>query len=543
MFKDYHFLNRCIIELNKEISGAKILEAYTQEKNKLYLAIPCDEHPFRHLIISTNPQSPYILIKSQHNKAKKNFTNFFEDVFPTNLKRLLIADDDRIIEFRLEKSSIVLKIAGNNTNVYSIRNNKIISSFKKEDSLSKLEEEITSKKFIDHPNTEINLPGITDEMSYRDFKQSFPFISRTFYNEIHSRLENKIHQKIDDAIRNIVNDIFDADISVGIGESNDKTNFQPSTFAQSQLQNNETFSTYNDALLYYLGFTHKTKNFTKLKSQLLNSLSKEREYISSKLNKLKSRIERGSRDDEYYQIANLLSANRNKIKKGMEEIELIDLTNSGLVKIKLNHDHDANQAIDYYFNKAKDEKINFRHSERMYKEAKSKFSEILNAIDKIEQAEDLQTIREFRKKFMTDDDKAATSINHEIKYKEYRIDGKYTVLVGKDSKNNDLMTFKLAKQNDYWFHARGYAGSHVVLRVDNPKHGVPKNVLNAAASIAAFYSKGKTSNLAPVAYTLRKFVRKSKGMAPGKVIISKEKVLLVKPQIPKNCELIGKDEE
>jgi predicted ribosome quality control (RQC) complex YloA/Tae2 family protein len=76
------------------------------------------------------------------------------------------------------------------------------------------------------------------------------------------------------------------------------------------------------------------------------------------------------------------------------------------------------------------------------------------------------------------------------------------------------------------------------LRVDNPKEGVPKNILGAAAAIAAFYSKAKTAKLAPVSYTLRKYVRKKKGMEPGKVLISKEKVLLVKPELPKNCESI-----
>ena len=59
-----------------------------------------------------------------------------------------------------------------------------------------------------------------------------------------------------------------------------------------------------------------------------------------------------------------------------------------------------------------------------------------------------------------------------------------------------------------------------------------------AASIAAFYSKAKTAKIAPVAYTFAKFVYKRKGMEPGKVMLSKEKVLLVKPEIPKNCEFV-----
>ena len=127
------------------------------------------------------------------------------------------------------------------------------------------------------------------------------------------------------------------------------------------------------------------------------------------------------------------------------------------------------------------------------------------------------------------------------KFKHYIIDNKYDVYVGRDSANNDLLTMKFAKQNDYWFHARGASGSHVVLRVENTKEPVPKNILKAAASIAAFHSKAKTSGLAPVSYTFKKYVTKKKGMEPGKVALLREDVLLVKPGIPSNCEYVSND--
>ncbi len=97
------------------------------------------------------------------------------------------------------------------------------------------------------------------------------------------------------------------------------------------------------------------------------------------------------------------------------------------------------------------------------------------------------------------------------KFKHYIIDGKYHLYVGKDSKNNDLLTTRFAKQNDYWFHARGSSGSHVVLRVENIKDPVPKNVLKKAAAIAAYHSKAKTAGVVPVAFTFKKYVVKKKG--------------------------------
>ncbi len=142
-------------------------------------------------------------------------------------------------------------------------------------------------------------------------------------------------------------------------------------------------------------------------------------------------------------------------------------------------------------------------------------------------------IKSGEKKELTDDIKS--------KFKHYIIDGRYDVFVGKDSTNNDLLTMKFAKQNDYWFHARSVPGSHVVLKVTNTKEPVPKNILKNAAAIAAYHSKAKTSGLAPVSYTFKKYVTKKKGMEPGKVILLREEVLLVKPEIPKNCEYISSD--
>ena len=124
------------------------------------------------------------------------------------------------------------------------------------------------------------------------------------------------------------------------------------------------------------------------------------------------------------------------------------------------------------------------------------------------------------------------------KFKRYVINGKYNVYVGKDSKNNDLLTTKFAKQNDLWFHARSVSGSHVILRIDNTKEAVPKNILKKTAALTAFHSKAKTAGTVPVVYTFKKYVVKKKGDPIGTVHLLKEDVLLVKPEIPNGCDYV-----
>ena len=127
-------------------------------------------------------------------------------------------------------------------------------------------------------------------------------------------------------------------------------------------------------------------------------------------------------------------------------------------------------------------------------------------------------------------------MEEKINFKHYILHDKYDVFVGKDSKNNDELTTQFAKQNDLWFHARGLPGSHVVLRITNTKEAVPKNIIKETASIAAYFSKAKTAGMVPVSYTFRKYVHKKKGLDPGQVILDREDVVLVKPEIPKGCE-------
>jgi predicted ribosome quality control (RQC) complex YloA/Tae2 family protein len=101
--------------------------------------------------------------------------------------------------------------------------------------------------------------------------------------------------------------------------------------------------------------------------------------------------------------------------------------------------------------------------------------------------------------------------------------------VGKNAKNNDLLTLKYAKKFDIWLHARDVSGSHVIIR--NPQQRtVPKHVIEKAAELAAHFSKRATESLCPVIVTAKKYVRKTKDLLPGQVIVDREEeVVMVKP--------------
>lgn len=122
--------------------------------------------------------------------------------------------------------------------------------------------------------------------------------------------------------------------------------------------------------------------------------------------------------------------------------------------------------------------------------------------------------------------------NNLKRFRIFKLADGFEVWVGKDSSANDLLSMKYSSQNDIWFHVRGTSGSHTVLKIPGDASEIPKNYIKTAASIAAFYSKGKNAKIVPVAYTKVKNVQKYKGAKSGSVIIKGEKIIKAEPGIP-----------
>ena len=99
------------------------------------------------------------------------------------------------------------------------------------------------------------------------------------------------------------------------------------------------------------------------------------------------------------------------------------------------------------------------------------------------------------------------------------------IYVGKNNRQNDMLTLKLAGPRDIWMHTKGIPGSHVIIRAEDP----PKDTLYQGALLAAYYSKGRGGENIPVDYTERRFVKKPSGAKPGMVIYTTNRTAYVTP--------------
>jgi predicted ribosome quality control (RQC) complex YloA/Tae2 family protein len=113
--------------------------------------------------------------------------------------------------------------------------------------------------------------------------------------------------------------------------------------------------------------------------------------------------------------------------------------------------------------------------------------------------------------------------------RRFRSSDGYEIVVGRNDKENDALTFRVARPFDVWLHAADYPGSHVVIR--NPtRQPAPHRTIIEAAELAAFYSQAKRGGKAAVHYTQRKFVSKPPRSKPGLVRLSSFKTVMVEPR-------------
>ena len=263
-----------------------------------------------------------------------------------------------------------------------------------------------------------------------------------------------------------------------------------------------------------------------------NAIEKERRGLVKKLEqkitksgnyilKSKSRLHRLT-DFRYNQIADILMANLHSIPPGTKEVELFDFYQNKPLKIQLNPNLSGQKNAEKLYRKSKNQVLEIKKIEE----------NIQSKQEELDRAESqLQEVR------VTDDFKWLRSLNtqatqdiqiEKLPYHERVIHG-YTLMIGKNAKANDELTTRFTHKNDLWFHARDVPGSHVVLK-HRPGQNFPANIIEAAAQVAAWFSRNRTIGSCPVIYTERKYVRKSKGLPAGAVRIDREKVIVVEPK-------------
>jgi len=225
--------------------------------------------------------------------------------------------------------------------------------------------------------------------------------------------------------------------------------------------------------------------------------------------------------EKYRTWGSLLLSTENNSRKGLKEIELKDWNGcEHTIPLKPFRSLKSNAAR--FFRKAS----NTGKEKRNLQEHKlSALSEIESLEISLASAPDLTvdeleaSIRKYRKKVRDQYDRKK-------KTEAKLLTGGWRCFSGRNARENEEVTFRIGKRGDLWFHARGYPGAHVVLKLDGKTDSPPGEII-LEASIEAARRCGASSGVIPVDYTRVQYVNRIRKGKPGQVVYTREKTVFV----------------
>ncbi|MBF2075933.1 MAG: NFACT family protein [Synechococcales cyanobacterium C42_A2020_086] len=283
------------------------------------------------------------------------------------------------------------------------------------------------------------------------------------------------------------------------------------------------------------------QEFSQLRHQISQKLTTLLKKLDQKAQEFRQRLSQADQADRYREQADLLMAYLHKWQPGLTSLTLADFTTGEPVVIPLDPEKNAVQNAQALYKRHQKLKRSRAALEPLLAEveAERRYLEqvevALAQLDHYGTPEDLDSLAEIRDEliqqgYLSDPDQRYRSMPAtSTAFLRYRTPSGFEVLIGRNNRQNDQLTFRLASDYDLWFHTQEIPGSHVLLRLE-PGAVAEESDLQFTADLAAYYSRARHSDQAPVVYTEPKQVFKPKGAKPGMALYKQERVIWGEPQ-------------
>ena len=547
MVNNYYTLRALVHEWADDLVGCTVVDAYSQVKNELTLAL---DGPTKAWTLRCSVQRPllYLFRSEGIHKARRNVATLFRDAFGSTVTDVDIAFRDRLITLALgDGSRFVWQLFGARANVFWIRpEGSIGEAFRNDDRYAG--DDAPTPRAAPMPDTFADFEDRwrTNRNKTRQAVQSaMALFGRDLARETIHRAgvtttspedcTTAERRALFDAAQSIRAALQDpSPVVYGAGEFPDAFALLPLTHRDDEPA--EPFDTVGAAVRVYVRRALAEAHYHRLYDPLEEALADAAEHAQRSAERMMEELSRESRADRYERWGHLLMAQPDDVPTGAEEVTLPDLFDEGAsVTIPLDPAKSAIQNAEHYYDRA-------RRTRRSREEAESRLDATLeraehaqHLLEAVRDIDTLKGIKRFRKEHDADLapflDTQRADIDR-FPFRRFDLGGGYEVWVGKNARQNQDLTFHVAQKYDLWMHARGVPGSHTILHLPNRDADPGKQRRYTAAKIAAYYSKARSSGLVPVMVTRRKYVRSPKGAAPGQVTVQREDVLLVEPGLP-----------
>jgi predicted ribosome quality control (RQC) complex YloA/Tae2 family protein len=523
----------------KSLIGTKVIEIFSQEKDSVVLCF-YDGLNLKYLYFSASTTLPTIYIDNNFKRKSHNTINLMHELLGDYLQNVSIVENDRIIAFNFIKYDLYFHIfSGVASNVYFCDKNKnIIFYFK-----NHLNKE-TSKYIYSTPQLMNFTEFIGTESVLKALTKSEFLLTKHYAEEILLRTglisKSTLNELTNEQFLSILKKAENLIIELKTSKKYYifKTDNEP-ILSLIKLQKYPIklyeFDDISQAVKKCKSSIIKYKLEIDLRNQIYKTLSEKLEKYHEKISEIENLSNKKEIAHTYSLMGDLLLSQSNLKTKGLSSITLENYDGEKLL-VKLDPELTILENSQKYYNKSKKIIKSIDNQVFIIDKLKNKIEMINQLLIEFINILYYKDLKHFYNKLINLKIIVLSNNNKnnlQNNFKQFDLGGNFTLYVGKNAKNNDELTFKFAKPNDIWLHARGIAGSHAIIPL-NKNQNVPKSVIEKAASIVAYYSAARKSSYVPVIFTYKKYLRKPKGAAPGEVIVTKENVAFVEPKLTEN---------
>ncbi|GBF12176.1 NFACT family protein [Tepidibacillus sp. HK-1] len=552
------FVTRALVhELSEKITNQKIHKIYQPHQTDLVFLIRGFQGN-QQLLISANPTYPRIHLTT------RNFINPAEPpMFCMLLRKHLEGgvieqirqvDHERIIEIDIKTRDelgdihtkrLIVEIMGRHSNIILVNpdTNLII------DGITHVTPAISSYRQV-YPGREYIAPPAQNKLNPLEVTQD-QFFSVLQFNE--GKIEKQLVQQFTgmgpsvakeilvlaglptrenvwNSFSNWMDKIRQHDYLPTIIVSEEKTDFSvlPLTHMAGQM---ESFTSINVCLEQFYDQKAERDTIRQKVLDLSKLLSNEKHKNEKKIDNLLNDLEDAKKADQYRLFGELITAHLHQIKKGDQEANVINYydENQNRLTIPLDPLKTPSENAQMYFKKYSKYKNSLDYIETQLVQTREEISYLETILTQLENAsvEDIDDIREelIEQGYLRDRKRQNRKKKKDPEIEQFISTEGHPIFVGKNNRQNEYLTHRLASSSDTWLHTKDIPGSHVVIK----SREFGEKTLLEAATLAAYFSKAKHSSQVPVDYTRIKYVKKPNGAKPGFVIYENQKTVFVTP--------------
>lgn len=561
-----------VSELNHTIVGGKINKIAQPEADELMITVKNNRTQYR-LFLSASASLPLIYLTGENKQGPLTAPNFcmllrkhigsarILSVTQPGLERILIFELEHLNELGdICRKKLIVEIMGKHSNIiFCQEDDTIIDSIKHiSANMSSVREVLPGRTwFIPHTQDKMDPLSMSREaFTETVFGKNLPVFKAVYTSltgfspliaeelcvrsgidpkrqaqELEETEKETLWQTTDDLVDRIRRQDFSPVI---VYQEEEPLEFAAFPLTKYQDQKSVSYESISQVLESYYSMKNKITLIRQKSADLRRIVTTAIERTSKKY-ELQQKQQKDAEKKEKYRIyGELLNTYGYHLEEGARSLEALNYYTNEMITIPLDEHLSAAENAKKYFDRYTKLKRTEEALNELLEETRSDLEHLesirtsldiaLDEDDLVEVREELMEYGYLRRKGSSGKKKKIVSRPF-----HYRSSDGFDIYVGKNNFQNDELSFKFASGNDWWFHAKGQPGSHVIVKSNGEE--LPDRTFEEAARLAAFYSKGRQAPKVEIDYTQKKNLKKPNGAKPGFVIYHTNYSMIAEPKI------------